>query len=172
MHDERGNIVEEAGPSTPVQITGINDGVPQAGDRLIQLESASQAKDVSRKRQQIRREQDFRQVKKITLDDISKDISLGGVQELNLLIKGDVDGSVEALADSLIKLSHDEVRVKIVRKAVGPITESDVVLAAAYGAIIIGFHVRPVSTAAQLAVKEKVEIRVANPHQRKRGVFL
>jgi translation initiation factor IF-2 len=159
MFNERGQNVKSAGPSVPVQIIGIDSGVPQAGDKVFKLESAQKAKEISRKRTQLKREHDFRTVRKVTLDDISKDIKLGGIQEMNLIIKGDVDGSVEALADSLIKLNHDEVRVNVVRKAVGAITESDVILASASGAIIMGFHVKPTSNAKLLAEQEKIEIR-------------
>jgi translation initiation factor IF-2 len=124
------------------------------------MENINQAKEISNKRQQLKREQDIRTMKKVTLEDISRDISLGGVQDLNIIVKGDVDGSVEALSDSLIKLSHDEIRVRVIRKAVGPISESDVILASASNAIIIGFHVRPVMKAAELADKEAVQIKI------------
>ena len=159
MFDERDHTVEEAGPATAVQVVGI-EGIPQAGDRLIEMGSITQAKEIAIKRQQLKREQDFRTVRKVTLEDISNNISIGGVQDLNIIIKGDVDGSVEAIADSLIKLSHEEVKINVIRKAVGPITESDVILASASGAVIVGFHVRPQPKAAALAEHEKVEIRI------------
>jgi translation initiation factor IF-2 len=159
MFDERGHRVESAGPSTPVQILGF-DGIPQAGDQFIAMESDSQAKEIATKRQQLKREQDFKQVKFITLDDISAQIRQGGVQHLRLILKGDVDGSVEALADSLLRLSTNEVIVEIVHRAVGAISENDVRLAAASGAIILGFHVRPNLDARRLAQAEHVEIRL------------
>src|SRR5581483_6101503 len=159
MFDERGNKVEVAGPSAPVQLLGF-DGIPQAGDQFIVLESDSQAKEISGRRQQLKREQDFKQVRFITLDDISAQIKQGGVQHLRLVLKGDVDGSVEALADSLQRLSTPEVKVEMVHRAVGAITENDVTLAAASGAIILGFHVRPNLDARKLAALEHVEIRL------------
>jgi len=159
MFDERGNKVDEAGLSAPVQILGF-DGIPQAGDQFIVLESDSQAKEISTRRQQLKREQDFKQVRFITLDDISAQIKLGGVQHLRLILKGDVDGSVEALADALLRLSTPEVQVEMVHRAVGAITENDVSLAAASGAIILGFHVRPNLDARKLAALEHVEIRL------------
>jgi translation initiation factor IF-2 len=159
MFDERGNRIETAPPSTPVQILGF-DGIPQAGDQFIAMESDSQAKEIATRRQQLKREQDFKQVKFITLDDISAQIRQGGVQHLRLILKGDVDGSVEALADSLLRLSTNEVKVEIVHRAVGAISENDVRLAAASGAIILGFHVRPNLDARRLAQAEHVEIRL------------
>ncbi|MCB0278251.1 MAG: translation initiation factor IF-2, partial [Calditrichaeota bacterium] len=159
MFDERQHEVKEAGPAVPVQVLGL-EGTPQAGDRFIALNSIAQSKDIALRRQQLKREQDFRQIRKVTLDDISHDISMGGIQELNIIVKGDVDGSVEALSDSLIKLSHEEVKINVIRKAVGPITESDVILASASGAIIVGFHVRPQPNAVDLAEYEEVEIRI------------
>ncbi len=159
MFDERGHRVEVAPPSTPVQILGF-DGIPQAGDMFIAMESDSQAKEIATRRQQLKREQDFKQVKFITLDDISAQIRQGGVQHLRLILKGDVDGSVEALADSLLRLSTNEVIVEIVHRAVGAISENDVRLAAASGAIILGFHVRPNLDARRLAQAEHVEIRL------------
>jgi translation initiation factor IF-2 len=159
MFDERGNRIEVAPPSTPVQLIGF-DGIPQAGDQFIALESDSQAKEIASLRQQLKREQDFKQVKFVTLDDISEQIKQGGVQHLRLILKGDVDGSVEALADSLLRLSTAEVKVEIVHRAVGAITENDVSLAAASNAIILGFHVRPNLDARKLAAVERVEIRL------------
>jgi len=159
MFDERGHKVEEAGPSAPVQLLGF-DGIPQAGDQFIVLPSDSEAKTISSRRQQLKREQDFKQIRFITLDDISAQIKQGGVQHLRLLLKGDVDGSVEALADSLLRLSTEEVKVEMVHRAVGAISENDVRLAAASGAIILGFHVRPNLDARKLAALEHVEIRL------------
>ncbi|MDP4198956.1 MAG: translation initiation factor IF-2 [Bacteroidota bacterium] len=159
MFDERGNKKEIAGPSTPVQILGF-DGIPAAGDQFIVLASDSEAKEISSRRQQLKREQDFKQVRFLTLDDISEQIKQGGVQHLRLVLKGDVDGSVEALADALQRLSTPEVQVEMVHRAVGAISENDVRLAAASGAIILGFHVRPNLDARRLAALEHVEIRL------------
>lgn len=160
MFDERGNRVEAAPPSTPVQILGF-DGIPAAGDQLIVVENERIARDISIRRQQLKREQDFRQVRFVTLDDISQQIQAGvQVKELSIVVKGDVDGSVEALADSLMKLSTNEVKVNVIHKGVGAISESDVVLAAASKAIIVGFHVRPNLNARRLAETEKVDIRL------------
>jgi translation initiation factor IF-2 len=159
LYNERQQERKEAGPATPVQVLGI-DGVPQAGDRFIIMESIQKAKEVASKRSQLKREHDIRAMRMVTLEDISRDISVGGVQDLNLIVKGDVDGSVEALSDSLIKLSHDEIRINVLRKAVGPITESDVILAKASKAIIIGFHVRANPKAKVLAEQENVDIRI------------
>ncbi len=162
MFDERGKRVEAAGPSTPVQLLGF-DGIPQAGDRFVALDSDRTAREISIKRQQLKREQDFRQIHFITLDDISKQIQAGQqVRELSLVVKGDVDGSVEALSDSLMKLSTEEVKVHVIHKGVGAISETDVLLAAASGAIIIGFNVRPNLNARRLAEREKVDIRIHN----------
>jgi translation initiation factor IF-2 len=159
MFDERGNKVKEAPPSTPVLVLGF-EGAPQAGDTFIVLESEREAREISLKRQQLKREQDQKQVHHITLDEIAKQISIGGVKELALIVKGDVDGSVEALADSLMKLSNQEVIVRVIHKGVGGISESDVLLAAASNAIIIGFHVRPNINARKLAENSKVDIRL------------
>ncbi len=161
MFDERGNRVEAAGPSTPIQLTGL-DGFPQAGDPFVVTPSDREARDISFKRQQLKREQDFRQIRLTTLDDISKQIQEGQVKELNVIVKGDVDGSVEALSDSLMKIDHKEVKVRVIHSGVGTISESDIVLAAASGAVIIGFRVRPNLNARQLAEKEKVDIRTYN----------
>ncbi len=161
MFDERGKRVEAAGPSTPVQLTGL-DGFPQAGDKFIVTETDREAREVSVKRQQLKREQDFRQIRFRTLDDISMQIKEGEVQELAIIVKGDVDGSVEALADSLMKISHKEVKLKVVHSGVGTISESDIMLAAASGAVIIGFRVRPNLNARRLAEKESVDIRTYN----------
>jgi len=161
MFDERGNRVETAKPSTPIQLLGF-DGIPQAGDEFIVLNSEKEAKEISSQRQLLKREQDFRQVHLVTLDDISQHIKEGGTQELNIIVKGDVDGSVEALSDSLMKLSNNEVKVKVIHRSVGAISESDVLLAAASQAIIIGFNVRPNMNARKLAEKEAIEIRLYN----------
>ncbi len=162
MMDERGNRIEIAGPSTPVQLLGF-DGIPTAGDQFIVVESDRVAREISLTRQQLKREQDFRQVRLVTLDDISQQIQAGhNIQELSIVVKGDVDGSVEALADSLMKLSTAEVKVKVIHKGVGAISESDVLLAAASRAIIVGFHVRPNLNARRLSETEKVDIRLYN----------
>jgi len=159
MFDERGNKVKEALPSTPVQVLGF-EGVPQAGDTFVVVESERQAREIGLKRQRLKREQDQKQVHYVTLDEIAKQISIGGVKELTLIVKGDVDGSVEALSDSLMKLSNDEVVVKVIHKGVGGISESDVLLASASEAIIIGFHVRPNINARKLADSQKVDIKI------------
>ncbi|HTY37873.1 MAG TPA: translation initiation factor IF-2 [Bacteroidota bacterium] len=159
MFDERGKRVEVAHPSQPVQLIGF-DGIPQAGDDLVVLENEREARDISIKRQQLKREQDFRQRRMITLDDISKQIKEGQVKDLPIIVKGDVDGSVEALSDSLMKLSTSEVKVQVIHKGVGGISESDVLLAAASRAVIIGFHVRPNLNARRLAESEEVDIRL------------
>ena len=159
MFDERGNKVDEAGPSTPVQVLGF-EGSPQAGDTFVVVESERVARDIGIKRQQLKREQDQKQVRHITLDEIAKQISIGGVKELALIVKGDVDGSVEALSDSLMKLSNEEVVVQVIHKGVGGISESDVLLASASDAIIIGFHVRPNLNARKLAETQNVDIRL------------
>jgi translation initiation factor IF-2 len=160
MFDERGNKLESAPPSSPAQIIGF-DGIPTAGDQLIVVENERIARDISIKRVQLKREQDFRQVRFVTLDDISEQIQAGQkVRELSIVVKGDVDGSVEALADSLMKLSTSEVKVKVIHKGVGAISESDVILAAASQAIIVGFHVRPNLNARRLSEVEKVDIRL------------
>jgi translation initiation factor IF-2 len=160
MFDERGNRMEIAPPSRPVQLLGF-DGIPQAGDQFIVVESDSAAKSIAITRQQLKREQSFKQVRSVlSLDDLSKQISEGKVRNLRIILKGDVDGSVEALADSLLRLSTSEVKVEIVHRAVGAITENDVSLAAASDAIIIGFHVRPNLDARKLASIEHVDIRL------------
>jgi translation initiation factor IF-2 len=159
MLDEKGERVELAIPSTPVQLLGL-DGVPQAGDTLVAMDSESAAKEIANKRQQIKREQDFKQIRHVTLDDLAQRIEAGGVQELKIILKGDTDGSVEALTDSLQKLATPEVGVTIILRAVGPISESDVMLAAASDAVIIGFHVRPTPQSAKLAENEGVDIRL------------
>jgi translation initiation factor IF-2 len=161
MFDERGNRMDIAGPSCPVQLNGL-DGIPQAGDTFAVLESDRVAREISLRRQQLKREQDFRQVRLTTLDDISQQIKDGQVKELGVIVKGDVDGSVEALADSLMKIQHKEVKLRVIHSGVGTISESDVMLATASGAVIIGFRVRPNLNARRLAEKEKVDIRTYN----------
>jgi translation initiation factor IF-2 len=159
MFDERGNKVVEASPATPVMVLGF-EGPPQAGDSFVVVESERVARDIGIKRQQLKREQDQKQIHHLTLDEIAKQISIGGVKELPLIVKGDVDGSVEALADSLLKLSTEEVKINVIHKGVGGISESDVLLADASRAIIIGFHVRPNLNARKLAEKQLVDIRL------------
>jgi translation initiation factor IF-2 len=158
MYDERGRRLQSAPPSTPVRVVGFA-GVPTAGDQLIVMASEREAKEISLKRQQIKREQEFRKTRHITLDQISKQIKEGAVKELRLIVKGDVDGSVEALSDSLLKLSNAEVTIRVIHKAVGGISESDVLLAAASDAIIIGFHIRMSQQARAIAERENVDIR-------------
>ncbi|MDO1502411.1 translation initiation factor IF-2 [Winogradskyella maritima] len=158
MQDERGNDVQEAGPSTPVSILGL-DGAPQAGDKFNVFEDEREAKQIASKRTQLQREQSVRTQRHITLDEIGRRIALGDFQELNIILKGDVDGSVEALTDSFQKLSTEEIQVNIIHKGVGAITESDVLLATASDAIIIGFNVRPMGNARQIADKEEIDIR-------------
>jgi translation initiation factor IF-2 len=158
MMDERGKRVDKADPSMPVQVLGFN-GAPQAGDGFYVVDSERKAREIATNRQQIKRESDFRRVRRKTLDDISEQIKLGGVQDLPIVVKGDVDGSVEALSDSLLKLSTGEVRIDVIHKGVGAISESDVLLASASDAIIIGFRVRPNLNARKLAEGENVDIR-------------
>jgi len=158
MQDERGHDVEVAGPSTPVSLLGL-DGAPTAGDRFNVFEDEKEAKQIAAKRTQLVREQSVRTQRHITLDEIGRRIALGDFKELNVILKGDVDGSVEALTDSFQKLSTEEIQVNIIHKGVGAITESDVLLASASDAIIVGFNVRPVGTARQLADKEAIDIR-------------
>ncbi|MBI2418944.1 MAG: translation initiation factor IF-2, partial [Ignavibacteriales bacterium] len=161
MFNERGQKVESAEPSTPVQVLGL-EGAPQAGDVFVVVKSEREARAIAQKRQMLKREQDQKQVKHITLDEISRQISIGGVKELPIIVKGDVDGSVEALADSFMKLSNEEVIVRVIHRGVGAITESDVILADASNAIIIGFHVRPNVNARRLAETNQVDIRIYN----------
>ncbi len=158
MHDERGHKVKSAGPSRPVSILGL-DGAPQAGDKFNVFEDEREAKQIAAKRTQLQREQSVRTQRHITLDEIGRRIALGDFQELNIILKGDVDGSVEALTDSFQKLSTEEIQVNIIHKGVGAITESDVLLASASDAIIIGFNVRPMGNARQIADKEEIDIR-------------
>lgn len=157
--DERGNRVEDASPATPVQVLGFN-GMPQAGDAFVVMESERDAREIATVRQQIKRESDMRRVRRQTLDDISEQIKIGGVRDLSLIVKGDVDGSVEALSDSLQKLSTEEVRIGVIHRGVGEISESDVLLASASNAIIIGFRVRPNLNARRLAENETVDVRL------------
>ncbi len=159
MENEHGTRLKEAGPSVPVQLTGFGD-TPQAGDRLIVASDDKTAKDVANQRQQIRREQSLRNVKHLTLDDLSRRMALGEVSELNIIIKADVDGSIEALSGALQKLSTEEVSVNIIHTGSGAITESDVLLASASNAIIIGFQVRPSAGARKLAENESIDVRL------------
>ena len=158
MFDERGNPLAKVPPSTPVSILGL-DGAPQAGDNFNVLQDEKEAKQIAAKRTQLLREQNVRTQRHITLDEIGRRIALGDFKELNLILKGDVDGSVEALTDSLQKLSTEEIQVNIIHKGVGAITESDVLLASASDAIVIGFNVRPMGNARLIAEKEEIDIR-------------
>ncbi|MFJ1330333.1 translation initiation factor IF-2 [Capnocytophaga canimorsus] len=158
MHDERGKKVKTAGPSTPISILGL-DGAPQAGDKFYVFEDEREAKQIVAKRAQLLREQSVRTQRHITLDEIGRRIALGDFKQLNIILKGDVDGSVEALTDSFQKLSTEEIQVSIIHKGVGAITESDVLLASASDAIIIGFNVRPMANARTLAEREEIDIR-------------
>ncbi|WP_353082803.1 translation initiation factor IF-2 [Flavobacterium sp.] len=158
MHDERGNNILVAGPATPISILGL-DGAPTAGDKFNVFEEEREAKQIAAKRTQLMREQSVRTQKHITLAEIGRRIALGQFKELNIILKGDVDGSVEALSDSFLKLSTEEIQINIIHKGVGAITETDVMLASASDAIIIGFNVRPAGNARQLADKEEIDIR-------------
>ncbi|GEL09961.1 bacterial translation initiation factor 2 (bIF-2) [Flavobacterium glycines] len=158
MQDERGHVITAAGPSTPVSILGL-DGAPTAGDKFNVFEDEKEAKQIAAKRSQLMREQSVRTQRHITLDEIGRRIALGQFKELNVILKGDVDGSVEALSDSFSKLSTEEIQINIIHKGVGAITETDVMLASASDAIIIGFNVRPAGNARQLADKEEIDIR-------------
>ena len=159
MLNERGQKVEEAGPSTPVSVLGLN-GAPTAGETFVVMADEKEAKDIANKREQLIRIQGIKTQKHMTLEEIGRRIAIGNFKELNVIVKGDVDGSVEALSDSIIKLSTEEVRVNVIHKAVGAISESDILLAAASDAIIIGFQVRPMPSARKLAEKEEIEIRL------------
>ncbi|MCB0815984.1 MAG: translation initiation factor IF-2, partial [Flavobacteriales bacterium] len=159
MFNERGQAVEEAGPSMPVSILGL-DGAPNAGDHFYVFEDERDARQIATRRQQLQREQGIRTHKHITLDEIGRRLAIGDFQELNIIVKGDVDGSVEALTDSLLKLSTEQIKVNVIHKAVGPIAESDVLLATASDAIIIGFQVRPTPGARKLAESEEIDIRL------------
>ncbi|MDP3313420.1 translation initiation factor IF-2 [Lutibacter sp.] len=158
MFDERGNTMKSAGPSSPVSILGL-DGAPQAGDKFYIFEDEREAKQIASKRSQLQREQSVRTQRHITLDEIGRRIALGDFKELNIILKGDVDGSVEALTDSFQKLSTSEIQVNIIHKGVGAITESDVLLASASDAIIVGFNVRPSGNARTLADNEEIDVR-------------
>ena len=159
MFNERGQKVEEAGPSTPVSVLGLN-GAPTAGETFNVMADEKEAKDIANKREQLIRIQGIKTQKHLSLEEIGRRIAIGNFKELNIIVKGDVDGSIEALSDSLLKLSTEEVRVNVIHKAVGAISESDVLLAAASDAIIIGFQVRPSVNARKLAEKEEIEIRL------------
>jgi len=159
MFNERGKKITEAGPSTPALLLGLN-GAPQAGESFNVMETDKEAKEIANKREQLQREQELRTTKHITLDEIGRRIAIGNFQELNVIVKGDVDGSIEALSDSLIKLGTEEIQVNIKHKAVGQISESDILLAAASNAIVIGFQVRPSLSARKLAEKEQIDIRL------------
>lgn len=158
MNDERGNAVISAGPSTPVSVLGL-DGAPQAGDKFTVFEDEREAKEIASRRMQLQREQSVRTQRHITLDEIGRRIALGEFKELNIILKGDVDGSVEALTDSFLNLSTEEIQVNIIHKGVGAITENDVLLATASDAVIIGFNVRPMGNARQIADREEIDIR-------------
>ena len=158
MHDERGKAVKEAGPSRPVSILGL-DGAPTAGDKFNVFDDEREAKQIAAKRTQLIREQSVRAQRHITLAEIGRRIALGDFKELNIILKGDVDGSVEALSDSFLKLSTEEIQINIIHKGVGAITESDVLLASASDAIIIGFNVRPMANAKMIADKEEIDIK-------------
>ncbi len=159
MFDDTGAKIKEAGPSTPVQVLGL-DGAPQAGEKFSVMESDREARELASKRGQILREQSIRTKKHITLDEIGRRLAIGNFKQLNVIVKGDVDGSVEALSDSLLKLSTKEIQVAIIHRGVGQISESDVLLASASDAIIVGFQVRPSSAARRLAENEEIEIRL------------
>ncbi len=159
MFDDKGNNVEKVGPSTPVSILGLN-GAPSAGDKFHVMDDEREARSIAERRLQLQREQGVRTQKHITLDEIGRRLAVGDFKELNIIIKGDVDGSIEALSDSLQKLSTDKVEVNIIHKSVGQISESDVMLAAASDAIIVGFQVRPSANARKIAEKEQIDIRL------------
>jgi translation initiation factor IF-2 len=159
MFNERNQRITEARPSEPALILGLN-GAPQAGDNINVMSSEHEARDIANKREQLQREQGLRTSRHLTLDEIGRRIALGNFQELNVIVKGDVDGSIEALSDSLIKLSTEEIQVNVIHKAVGAISESDIMLAAASNAIVIGFQVRPSQAARKLAEKEEIDIRL------------
>ena len=159
MFNERGQKVQVAGPSTPVQVLGFN-GAPQAGDTFNVMDDDRSAREIASKREQLQRIQGLKTQKHVTLDEIGRRIAIGSFKELNIIVKGDVDGSIEAMTDSLLKLSKESVQVNVIHKAVGQISESDVLLAAASNAIIVGFQVRPSMGARKLAEKEEIEIRL------------
>lgn len=159
MFNERGKTMKEAGPATPVVLLGLN-GAPQAGDKFNILNTEKETREIANRREQLQREQGLRTQKHITLDEIGRRIAIGNFQELNVIVKGDVDGSIEALSDALIKLSTEEIQVNIIHKAVGQISEGDILLAAASNAIVIGFQVRPSMAARKLAEKEEIDVRL------------
>ncbi|MFM7328246.1 MAG: translation initiation factor IF-2, partial [Bacteroidota bacterium] len=159
MYDDTGKRLKEAGPSTPVQVLGL-DGAPQAGEKFNIYETDREARELATRRAQLLREQSIRTKKHITLDEIGRRLAIGSFKQLNIIVKGDVDGSVEALSDSLLKLSTKEIQVNILHRGVGQISESDVLLASASDAIIVGFHVRPSAPARRLAENEEIEIRL------------
>jgi translation initiation factor IF-2 len=159
MFDHRGKKTSKVGPSTPVQILGLN-GAPQAGDKLQAMEEEREAREIASKREQLIREQSIRTKKHITLDEIGRRLAIGNFKELNIIVKGDVDGSVEALSDSLLQLSTEEIQVRIIHKGVGAISESDIHLASTSDAIIVGFQVRPSSSVRKIAEEEQIEIRI------------
>jgi translation initiation factor IF-2 len=158
MYNERNQIIKVAGPSAPVLMLGMN-GAPQAGDSFRVMTDEREAKNIAAKRMQLHREQGLRTQKHVTLDEIGRRIAIGDFKELNIIVKGDVDGSVEALSDSLIKLGTEEVQVNVIHKSVGPVTETDVMLASASNAIIVAFQVRPSVGARKIAEKEQIDIR-------------
>jgi translation initiation factor IF-2 len=159
LFNERGTRITQAGPAEPVQVLGLT-GAPQAGDLFNVMEDEREARDIANKRLQLQREQGIRTHKHITLDEIGRRLAIGSFKELNVIVKGDVDGSIEALSDALLKLSTEEIQVNVIHKSVGQISESDVLLASASNAIIIGFQVRPSPTARKLAEQEQIEIRL------------
>jgi translation initiation factor IF-2 len=159
MFDDTGSKIAKAGPSTPVVVLGL-DGAPQAGEKMMVLDTDREAREIATKRGQIMREQNIRTRKHITLDEIGRRLAIGNFKQLNVIVKGDVDGSVEALTDSLLKLSTPEIQVAIIHKGVGQISESDVLLASASDAIILGFQVRPSAAAKRVAENEEIEIRL------------
>lgn len=159
LHNERGIKVDKAGPATPVQVLGMQ-GAPTSGDKFNVMESEVEARQIANKRLQLQREQGLRTQKHITLDEIGRRLAIGNFKELNVIVKGDVDGSIEALSDSLLKLSTEQIQVNIIHKSVGQISESDVLLASASDAIIIGFQVRPSASARKLAEAEQIDIRL------------
>lgn len=159
LYNERGSRINEAGPSMPVTLLGLN-GAPQAGDAFNVLDTDREAKEIATKRSQLQREQGLRTTKHITLDELGRRIAIGNFQELNVIVKGDVDGSVEALSDALLKLSGEEIQLNVIHKGVGQISESDIMLAVASNAIVIGFQVRPSLSARKLAEKEQIDIRL------------
>jgi translation initiation factor IF-2 len=159
MFNERGQVVQEAGPSNPVSVLGLN-GAPAAGEKFNVMQDEREAKNIAGKREQLIRIQGIKTQKHLTLEEIGRRISIGNFKELNIIVKGDMDGTVEALSDELIKLSTEEIRVNVIHKAVGAISESDILLADASDAIIIGFQVRPTVEARRAAEREGIEIRL------------